>query len=136
MVAVHIRRSKHPFAFACIACCMNWRREQACIVTTEATDDIWCLFFPIKGSPVISSRSYTTLKEVPTNRVVMKRNGQLIGPITCIFILEWTTSLDSSSGTLICPSLCPRHVTLSTSLSLVDIHVYLIYNVFYTVTGS
>ena len=26
------------------------------------------------------------------------------------FILEWTTSLDSSSGTLICPSLCPRHV--------------------------
>ena len=28
---------------------------------------------------------------------------------TCI-ILEWTTSLDSSSGNLICPSLCPRHV--------------------------
>ena len=30
----------------------------------------------------------------------------------CYFavILEWTTSLDSSSGTLICPSLCPRHV--------------------------
>ena len=27
-----------------------------------------------------------------------------------IIILEWTTSLDSSSGTLICPSLCPRHV--------------------------
>ena len=27
----------------------------------------------------------------------------------CI-LLEWTTSLDSSSGTLICPSLCPRHV--------------------------
>ena len=27
-----------------------------------------------------------------------------------LFILEWTTSLDSSSGTLICPSLCPRHV--------------------------
>ena len=27
-----------------------------------------------------------------------------------ILILEWTTSLDSSSGTLICPSLCPRHV--------------------------
>ena len=25
-------------------------------------------------------------------------------------ILEWTTSLDSSSGTLICPSLCPRQV--------------------------
>ena len=25
-------------------------------------------------------------------------------------ILEWTTSLYSSSGTLICPSLCPRHV--------------------------
>ena len=25
-------------------------------------------------------------------------------------VLEWTTSLDSSSGTLICPSLCPRHV--------------------------
>ena len=25
-------------------------------------------------------------------------------------LLEWTTSLDSSSGTLICPSLCPRHV--------------------------
>ena len=25
-------------------------------------------------------------------------------------ILEWTNSLDSSSGTLICPSLCPRHV--------------------------
>ena len=25
------------------------------------------------------------------------------------FLLEWT-SLDSSSGTLICPSLCPRHV--------------------------
>ena len=27
-----------------------------------------------------------------------------------MFILEWTTSLDSSSGTLICPSLCPRHI--------------------------
>ena len=25
-------------------------------------------------------------------------------------LLEWTTSLDSGSGTLICPSLCPRHV--------------------------
>ena len=25
-------------------------------------------------------------------------------------ILEWTTSLDSSSGSLICDSLCPRHV--------------------------
>ena len=30
--------------------------------------------------------------------------------VTLEFILEWTTSLDSSSGTLICPSLCPRHV--------------------------
>ena len=27
-----------------------------------------------------------------------------------MFILEWTTSLDSSSGTLICSALCPRHV--------------------------
>ena len=25
-------------------------------------------------------------------------------------LLEWTTSLDSSSGTLICDSLCPHHV--------------------------
>ena len=25
-------------------------------------------------------------------------------------ILEWTTSLESSSGTLICPSICPRQV--------------------------
>ena len=33
-----------------------------------------------------------------------------VGPSVSI-ILEWTTtSLDSSSGTLICPSLCPRHV--------------------------
>ena len=30
--------------------------------------------------------------------------------VTRHFIREWTTSLDSSSGTLICPSLCPRHV--------------------------
>ena len=29
---------------------------------------------------------------------------------TVLLLLEWTTSLDSSSGTLICPSLCPRHV--------------------------
>ena len=27
-----------------------------------------------------------------------------------LILLEWTTSLDSSSGTLICPSLRPRHV--------------------------
>ena len=32
-------------------------------------------------------------------------------PVESKFILlKWTTSLDSSSGTLICPSLCPRHV--------------------------
>ena len=44
----------------------------------------------------------------------MKRcTNKLVSIILCDihrFILEWTTSLDSSSGTLICPSLCPRHV--------------------------
>ena len=34
----------------------------------------------------------------------------MVRHIIDVIILEWTTSLDSSSGTLICPSLCPRHV--------------------------
>ena len=41
------------------------------------------------------------------------KQQSLVGDISktvILFILEWTTCLDSSSGTLICPSLCPRHV--------------------------
>ena len=34
--------------------------------------------------------------------------------VQCIVILEWTTSLDSSSGSLICDSLCPCHVGRNT----------------------
>ena len=30
--------------------------------------------------------------------------------IIVLIILEWTTSLDSSTGSLICDALCPRHV--------------------------
>ena len=51
--------------------------------------------------------SYSTrqriMSQVPTCRLETKRNS-------LCFILEWTNSLYASSGTLICPSLCPRHV--------------------------
>ena len=33
-----------------------------------------------------------------------------VGDLLIQILLECKTSLDSSSGTLICPSLCPRHV--------------------------
>ena len=45
------------------------------------------------------------------------------------FILEWTTSLDSSSGTLICPSLCPRHVGRNNYVPLFGVDTVLRYYV-------
>ena len=44
---------------------------------------------------------------LPKIKLIPERHKSLYN---CCVILEWTTSLDSSSGTLICPSLCPRHV--------------------------
>ena len=52
--------------------------------------------------------------QVPTCRLETKRNS-------LCFILEWTTSLDSSSGTLICPSLCPRHVGRNNYVPLIGV---------------
>ena len=57
-----------------------------------------CVQSSISTSPNVGLMPHTI------KHIYLRDNG-----IDC-FILEWTTSLDSSSGTLICPSLCPRHV--------------------------
>ena len=48
--------------------------------------------------------SIDLLSTVPLTLILCKESS------TLSIILEWTTSFDSSSGTLICHSLCPRHV--------------------------
>ena len=58
------------------------------------------------GLTDVHARTVVRLSGCPVVRESGDRNE---GTLTNI-ILEWTTSLDSSSGTLICPSLCPRHV--------------------------